>query len=104
LSYGRLGMGEEARRWQFDVIVCVIGNALRLFLDGVEPDDPCEGFEIRLREVWPEHLDFPSAIGFPPDCDTAPAVTIATQPFDDLGDFRRASFEEMLNASLAQMA
>jgi len=57
LSYRRLGMTEEARRWQFDVIVC----------------------------------------------DTAPAVTIATQSFDDLGEFRRASFEEMLNASLAQM-
>ena len=104
LSYRRLGMTEETRRWQFDVIVCVIGNALRLFLDGVERDDLCEGFATRLREVWPEHLNFPTAIGFPPNCDTAPAVTIATRPFDDISEFRRASFEEMLNASLAQIA
>lgn len=104
LSYGRLGMTEEARLWQFDVIVCVIGNALRLFLDGAERRDLCDGFEMHLREVWPEHLNFPSAIGFPPNCDTARAVAIATQPFDDLSEFRQASFEEMLNASLAQMA
>jgi hypothetical protein len=104
LSYRRLGMTEEARRWRFDVIVCVIGNALRLFLDGVERDDLCEGFETRLREVWPEHLNFPIAISFPPNCDTAPPVSIVIQSFDDLGEFRRASFEEMLNASLAQMA
>jgi hypothetical protein len=104
LSYRRLGMTEEARRWQFDVIPCVIGVALRLFLDGASREDLCEGFERRLREVWPEHLDFPIAISFPPNCDTAPAVTIATKPFDDLSEFRRASFEEMLNASLAQVA
>lgn len=102
LSYSRLGMTEEARRWQFDVIVCVIGNALRLFLDGVERSDLCEGFETRLRQVWPEHLDFPSAISFPPNCGTAPPVTIAIHPLVDLGEFRRASFEEMLHASLAQ--
>jgi hypothetical protein len=84
LSYRRLGMTEEARLWQFDVIVCVIGNALRLFLDGADRQDLRGGFEMHLREVWPEHLNFPSAIGFPPNCDTAPAVTIATHPFDDL--------------------
>jgi hypothetical protein len=104
LSYRRLGAPEDARQWQFDVIACVIGVALRLFLESVPSDSLCEGFEPRLRAVWPEHLDFPSAISFPPNCETAPAVTIATQPFDDFSGFRRASFDEMLNASLAQLA
>jgi hypothetical protein len=94
---------QEARQWQFDVIACVIGVALRLFLEGVPHGSLCEDFEPRLRAVWPEHLDFPTAISFPPNCETAPAVTIATKPFDDLSEFRRASFEEMLHASLAQL-
>ena len=70
-------------------------------LDSVKRDDLCEGFETRLREVWPEHLNFPIALASHPNCDRAPAVAIATQPFDDFGEFR-APFEEMLNASLAQ--
>jgi hypothetical protein len=103
LSYKRLGAPEEARQWQFDVIACVIGVALRLFLEGVPRDSLGADFEPRLRAVWPEHLDLPIAISFPPNCETAPAVTIATEAFDDLSDFRRASFEEMLQASLAQL-
>jgi hypothetical protein len=104
LSYRRLGRAEEARRWQFDVIACVIGVALRLFLESVPRDSLCNGFEERLRAVWPEHLNYPAAISFPPNCDTAPAVTISTAPFVDLSEFRQASFEEMLQASLAQLA
>jgi hypothetical protein len=104
LSYRRLGTVPAARHWQFDVIACVIGVALRLFLEGVTRDSLCEDFEPRLRAVWPEHLDFPIAISFPPNCESAPAVTIATEPFDDFSEFRRASFEEMLHASLAQLA
>jgi hypothetical protein len=103
LSYRRLGGPEEARQWQFDVIACVIGVALRLFLDGVPRDSLCEDFEPRLRAVWPEHLDLQIAISFPPNCETAPAVTIGTKPFDDLSEFRRASFDEMLHASRAQL-
>lgn len=103
LSYRRLGGPEEARQWQFDVIACVIGVALRLFLEGIPPNSLCEDFEPHLRAVWPEHLDYPIAISFPPNCETSPAVTIATRPFDDLTEFRRASFDEMLHASLAQL-
>jgi hypothetical protein len=104
LSYKRLGGAKETRRWEFDVIACVIGAALRLFLEGVALDSLCEDFEPRLRSVWPEHLDFPIAISFPPNCDTAPAVVIGTEPFDDLNGFRRASFDEMLRASVTQLA
>jgi len=103
LSYKRLGVPEEKRQWQFDVIACVIGVALRLFLEGAPRDALCEDFEPRLRGVWPEHLNYPAAVSFPPNCETAPAVTIATEPFDDLSEFRRASFDEMLHASLAQL-
>ncbi len=103
LSYKRLGGTESAREWQFDVIACVIGVALRLFLKGVSPDSLCDDFEQRLRAVWPEHLNFGHAISFPPNCETAPAVTIATEPFYELSEFRRASFDEMLRASLAQL-
>jgi hypothetical protein len=104
LSYLRLGAPEDARQWRFDVIACVIGVALRLFLEHVLRDSLCEDFEPRLRAVWPEHLDLPVAISFPPNCETTPAVTIATEPFDDLSEFRRASFREMMNASRAQVA
>jgi hypothetical protein len=78
--------------------------ALRLFLEGVPSEALCQNFESRLRTMWPEHLNFPSAVGFPPNCDTAPAVTISTEPFDDLIEFRRASFDEMLQASVAQLS
>ena len=104
LSYRRLGVPEEARQWHFDVIACVIGVALRLFLEDVPRDSLCQGFEQRLRAIWPEHLNYPIAISFPPNCDTAPAVTMATEPFDDLSEFSQATFEEMLNASPAQRA
>jgi hypothetical protein len=103
LSYRRLGKSEDVRQWQFDVIACVIGAAFRLFLDGVPCGSLCKDFEPRLRAVWPEHLDFPIAISFPPNCETSPAVTIAIGPFEDFSEFRRASFEEMLQASLAQL-
>jgi hypothetical protein len=96
LSYKRLQVTEEARPWKFDVIADVIGKAFRLFLKHVPHELLCDGFEERLRERWPEHQDFPTAIGFPPDCETAPAITVATEPLYNLSQFPRATFEEML--------
>ncbi len=78
LSYRRLGRAEVARQWEFDVIACVIGVALRLFLDRVPRDSLCMDLESSLRAIWPEHLNYPIAISFPPNCETAPTVTIAT--------------------------
>jgi hypothetical protein len=99
LSYKRLDVSEDEREWQFDVIACVIGVGLRLFLAGVPRDSLCDNFEQRLRAVWPEHLNYAILMSFPPNCETAPAVAIATVPFDDRSEFRPASFEEMLLAS-----
>jgi hypothetical protein len=96
LSYKRLQVTEEARPWKFDVIADVIGKAFRLFLEHVPRELLCDGFESRLRERWPEHQDYPIAISFPPNCETAPAITIATEPLYDLRRFPRATFEEML--------
>jgi hypothetical protein len=96
LSYKRVNKTEEARRWKFDVIAGVIGNAFRLFLENVDPDLLCDGFEDRLRASWPEYLNFPVAMSFPPDCDTAPAITVASQSLQDVSQLHQASFEEML--------
>jgi hypothetical protein len=96
LSYKRVNKTEEARRWKFDVITGVIGNAFRLFLENVDPDLLCGGFEDRLRATWPEYLNFPIAMSFPPNCDTAPAITVASQSLQDISQLRQATFEEML--------
>jgi hypothetical protein len=96
LSYKRLQVTDEARPWKFDVIADVIGKAFRLFLEHVPHELLCDQFEARLRDRWPEHQDYAVAIGFPPDCETAPAITVATEPLYDLSQFPRATFEEML--------
>lgn len=96
LSYKRVNKTEEARRWMFDVIAGVIGNAFRLFLETVNADLLCGGFEDRLRATWPEYLNFPVAVSFPPDCDTAPAITVASQGLQDIRELRQATFEEIL--------
>jgi hypothetical protein len=96
LSHKRVNKTEEARRWKFDVIAGVIGNAFRLFLENVDPELLCAGFEERLRASWPEYLNFPVAMSFPPDCDTAPAITVASQSLQDVGQLHQATFEEML--------
>lgn len=96
LSYRRLNKAEEARRWKFDVIAGVIGNAFRLFLENVDPTLLCDGFEDRLRATWPEYLNFPIAMSFPPDCDTAPAITVASQSLQDASQLHQATFAEML--------
>jgi hypothetical protein len=101
LSYKRVNKTEEARRWKFDVIAGVIGNAFRLFLENVERDLLCDGFEDRLRAGWPVYLNWPAAVGFPPDCDTSPAITVVTQSLQDTTQLHQATFEEMLPADRA---
>ena len=96
LSYKRVDKTEDARRWKFDVIAGVIGNAFRLFLEYVNPDLLCDGFEERLRASWPIYLNFPIAMSFPPDCDTAPAITVASQSLQDVSQLHPATLEEML--------
>jgi hypothetical protein len=96
LSYKRVDKSEEQRRWKFDVMAGVIGNAFRLFLENVEPDLLCDGFEYRLRATWPEYLNFPIAMSFPPDCETAPAITVASHSLQDVSQLHQATFEEML--------
>jgi hypothetical protein len=96
LSYKRVGKRETAREWKFDVIAGVIGNAFRLFLENVPPDLLCDGFEHRLRSTWPGYLNHPVAMSFPPDGDTLPAITVATQSLRDVSQIRQATLEEML--------
>jgi hypothetical protein len=96
LSYKRVNKPEAARRWKFDVIAGVIGNAFKLFLENVRLELLCDGFEERLRATWPQYLNLSVAIGFPPDCDTAPAIKVASQSLHDISEIRQATFEEML--------
>ena len=96
LSYKRLNKPPEARLWKFDVIAGVIGNTFRLFLENIAPDLLCDHFEDHLRATWPAYLNLPIAIGFPPDCTTTPAITVASESLQDIGQIRQATFEEML--------
>lgn len=96
LSYKRVGKAETARRWKFDVIAGVIGNAFRLFLEYVDSDLLCEGFEQRLRRSWPEYLNHPIAMSFPPNCETSPAISVASQSLMNVEQLHQATFEEML--------
>lgn len=96
LSYKRVGKAEAARLWKFDVIAGVIGNAFRLFLENVDPDLLCEGFEGRLRRSWPTYLNAPIAMSFPPNCETSPAIGVASQSLVEAEQLHQATFEEML--------
>ena len=96
LSYKRVNKAEDARRWKFDVIAGVIGRAFRLFLESVDRELLCDGFEDHLRATWPHYLNSPIAMGFPSDCDTVPAISVASQGLQDLSQLRQATFEEML--------
>lgn len=98
LSYKRVNKTEDVRRWKFDVIAGVIGNAFRLLLENVNPDLLCDGFEERLRASWPIYLNLPIAMSFPPNCDTAPAITVASQSLQNLSQLHQATLEEMLPA------
>jgi hypothetical protein len=79
LSYKRVGKAEDARLWKFDVIAGVIGNAFRLFLQYVDPDLLCEGFEQHLRRSRPTYLNAPTAMSFRPNCKTSPAIAVPSQ-------------------------
>lgn len=96
LSYRRTNRVETEREWKFDVIAAVIGNAMRLFLANVSRDLLCDGFEQRLRATWPGYLNHRIAMSFPPDCDTLPAIRVATQSLQDMSQIQSTGFEEML--------
>jgi hypothetical protein len=96
LSYKRVDKTADVRLWKFDVIAGVIGNAFRLFLENVNPDLLCDGFEERLRASWPIYLNLPIAMSFPPDCDTTPAITVASQSLQDVSQLHQATLEEMM--------
>jgi hypothetical protein len=96
LSYKRVNKPEAARRWKFDVIAGVIGNAFRLFLENVSPEFLCNDFEDRLRATWPHHLNHAIAMSFPPDSDALPAIAVASQSLLDISHIRQATFEEMI--------
>jgi hypothetical protein len=102
LSYKRINKTDDARRWKFDVIAGVIGNAFRLFLENVDPDLLCDGFEDRLRASWPQYLNFPIAMSFPPNCDSSPAITVASHSLQDVSQLHQATLEEMLPRARSQ--
>ena len=91
LSYKREMKPASDRNWPFDVIAGVIGRAFRLFLEHVPTEHIADGFESRLRSTWPEYLNFPVAISFPPDQDPK---AVATTMFTGSG--QPASFEDLL--------
>lgn len=82
----------------------VIGNAFRLFLENVDHSLVCDGFEDRLRGSWPHYLNHPIAMSFPPNCETAPAITVASQTLQDVSVLHQATFEEMLPADRPRAA
>jgi hypothetical protein len=91
LSYKRVNKPEAARQWKFDVIAGVIGHAFRLFLENVAQGFLCDDFEERLRATWPQYLNFPIAMSFPPNCDTVPAITVASQSLQDISHIQQAT-------------
>lgn len=96
LSYRRLTSMPDTRPWKFDVIAGVIGNAFRLFVKNVDAELLSDGFEERLRASWPEYLNFPIAMSFPPNCRTSPAISVATESLHEVGQLHQATFAEMI--------
>jgi hypothetical protein len=91
LSYKRTQTPAASRDWKFDLMAAVIGRAFRLFLENVSPNHVIDDFEERVRSTWPEYLNFPVAVGFPPDQNPrSVATTRLPGPVDP------ASFEELL--------
>lgn len=91
LSYKRSTISSEERTWPFDVIAGVIGRAFRLFLENVSQDVVADDFEKRLRDTWPEYLNYRVAISFPPD---QPPRSVATSMMR--GSVTPARFEDLL--------
>lgn len=91
LSHKRAGSSPVERSWPFDVIAGVIGRAFRLFLENVPGENVTPDFEARLRSTWPDYLNQPVAVGFPPD---RTPWSIATRIMSGPG--RPARFEGLL--------
>jgi hypothetical protein len=91
LSHKRATESTDERAWPFDVIAGVIGRAIRLFLEHVPRDNVVADFEARLRSTWPEYLNQPVAVSFPPD--GAP-WSVATKMMSGPGQSTR--FEDLL--------
>lgn len=91
LSYKRTHTPAASRDWKFDLIAGVIGRAFRLFLENVSSSHVVSDFEERLRSTWPEYLNFPVAVSFPPDQNPR---SVATTTFQGLA--HPASFENLL--------
>lgn len=92
LTYNRTADPEE-RQWEFDRIAGAIGRALRLFLENVDAANLADGFESSLRDTWPEYLNYPIAVSFPP---SSGALAVATAPLADMSTTRPAMSEEFL--------
>ena len=93
LSYKRIALSQEAKVWEFDVVAGVYGMAFRLFLKNVDPQLVAPDFEQRMRASWPEYLNYPVAISFPPDTN---AHSVASTTLQDMSQVRVAKFEDLL--------
>jgi hypothetical protein len=91
LSYKRSAISSQERAWPFDVIAGVIGRAFRLFLEHVSADVVADDFEGRLRDTWPDYLNQPVAVSFPPDHNPR---SVATSMLT--GSVTPARFEDLL--------
>lgn len=76
VSYSRTQLAPQAREWQFEHIAASIGRCLRVFLDNVANESVVPGFEAAVRGVWPEFLNYPVAISWPP---TEGALSVPTR-------------------------
>lgn len=91
LSYARTE--SEASDWPFDSLAGVFGRAFRLFLENVPKGVVSSDFEVRIRSVWPEYLNYPAAVSFPPDSN---ARSVATTGLTRLTDVIPATTEDLL--------
>lgn len=91
LSHMRASVSPVERSWPFDVIAGVIGRAFRLFLEHVPGENVLDDFQVRLRSTWPEYLNQPVAVSFPPD---QPPWSVATKMMTRTG--QPARFEDLL--------
>lgn len=92
LSYGRT-QATASRDWPFDVIAGVFGRAFRLFLENVSADVVVSDFEAQIRSIWPDYLNYPVAISFPPD---QYPRSVATTMLQGPNVVQSASFDDLL--------
>jgi hypothetical protein len=93
LSYKRTSSPPEERGWEFDLVAGSIGRAFRLFLQHVDGANLAQGFEATLRASWPDYLNHPVAVSFPP---SAGALSAATSSLVDIGELRRVRDADLL--------